>query len=145
MSLLSVLKSYIYPNPNPPDTLAKSTQDTPCRFPLSPSFSHTLTLPSGRILSYAQYGSHTGHAVLYNHGFPGSRLEAARHHDICTKLGLRLIAVDRPGHGRSSPHPGWTLLDFVKDLENLTDELGLEEYAVMVRGFMKTESSKKDI
>ncbi|KAH4350892.1 hypothetical protein HBH98_038800 [Parastagonospora nodorum] len=90
-----------------------------------------MTLPDGRKLGYAQYGSPIGKPILYQHGFPGSRIEAAQHHDLGKQLGLRVIAIDRPGHGWSSPHPGSTLLDWPKDVERLTEHLGLEAYSVL--------------
>jgi pimeloyl-ACP methyl ester carboxylesterase len=95
--------------------------------------SDTLLLPDGRKLGYAQYGSQTGRAVLFMHGHPGSRLEAAHLHDLGLKLGARIIAPDRPGVGLSSPQPGRTLLDHPKDLEHLADHLKLESYGVLVR------------
>jgi hypothetical protein len=127
MSLISTLRSWLSPpaHPQPPS-------QSPCRFPLDNSTSSILTLPDGRKLGYAQYGSPTGHAILYQHGFPGSRIEAALHHDLCRELGLRMIAIDRPGHGWSTPHSGAKLLDWPEDVKCLTEHLGLEKYAVMV-------------
>jgi pimeloyl-ACP methyl ester carboxylesterase len=93
--------------------------------------SHVFLLPDGRKLGYAEYGSPTGHAILYHHGLPGSRLEAAAYHDLALSLGARIIAIDRPGIGWSSPHPSRTLLSWAKDVENLTQHLCLEKYAVM--------------
>jgi pimeloyl-ACP methyl ester carboxylesterase len=133
MSLITNLKAWIFGNKDTQVSTPVTLSDQPCRFRLDNDSSATLTLPDGRKLGYAQYGSLTGRAVLYQHGFPGSRLEAAQHHDICMELGLRMIAIDRPGYGWSSPHPGGKLLDWPKDLEVLTEHLGLENYSVMVR------------
>jgi pimeloyl-ACP methyl ester carboxylesterase len=82
-------------------------------------------------LGYAQYGSPTGHAIFYHHGLPGTRLEAAVYHDLGLELGLRIIAVDRPGIGLSTPYPQRTLLDCSKDLESLVDHLKLESYSIL--------------
>lgn len=95
--------------------------------------SATFTLPDGRKLGYAQYGSPTGRPIFYMHGFPGSRLEAAGFDDLGKELGARIISVDRPGIGWSSPQPGRTLLDFPKDVEQLGNHLGLDRYSVFVR------------
>lgn len=65
------------------------------------------------------------------HGLPGSRLEGAHFHDIGLELGARIISVERPGMGLSSPQPKRTLLGFAKDVGHLTDHLGLESYAVL--------------
>jgi hypothetical protein len=95
--------------------------------------SETLTLPDGRKLGYAQYGSLTGRPIIYQHGLPGSRLEAAGFNDLGLELGARIIALDRPGMGWSSPKPGRTLLDHPKDVESLADHLKLDRYSVLVR------------
>lgn len=132
MLLLSTLYPWLFgPSTNSaePPTI---DEDQPCRYLLDNSTSATLTLPDGRKLGYAEYGSPTGKVILYHHGFPGSRLEGAADHDLCTELGLRMICIDRPGIGWSSPHPGSTLLDWPKDVEYLTDHLGLESYSVLV-------------
>lgn len=95
--------------------------------------SATITLPDGRKLGYAQYGALTGKPVFFLHGHPGSRLEAAGFDEESKKYGARLIAVDRPGIGWSSPNPDRTILDHAKDVENLADQLGLHQYSVLVR------------
>jgi hypothetical protein len=133
MSLFSTLKAWIFGATTEPKDLSRYAPDQPCRYILDDSTSATLTLPDGRKMGYAQYGSPTGKAILYNHGFAGSRIEASQHHELCTELGLRLISTDRPGHGWSSPHPGAKLLDWPNDLECLAEHLELESYAVMVR------------
>ncbi|RYO70562.1 hypothetical protein AA0113_g2941 [Alternaria arborescens] len=102
-----------------------------CRYPLGDDSSDICTLPDGRKLGYAQYGSPTGHPILYHHGLPGSRIEAAFYHDLGLELGLRIISVDRPGIGWSTPHPQRTLLDCPKDLESLIEHLQLESYSVL--------------
>ena len=58
-------------------------------------------LPDKRRLCYAEYGDHTGFPVLYCHGFPASRLEAKLVDTEALRQGVRIIAVDRPGFGRS--------------------------------------------
>jgi pimeloyl-ACP methyl ester carboxylesterase len=110
-----------------------ASEPTRSRFRLDNDSSATLTLPDGRKLGYAQYGSPTGRPILYQHGLPGSRLEAARFHDLGLELGARIIAVDRPGMGWSSPLSGRTLLDHPKDIEHLAEHLKLDEYSVLVR------------
>jgi hypothetical protein len=94
--------------------------------------SDTVTLPDGRTLGYAQYGLRTGKVVFYNHGLPGSRIEAAAYDAIATRLGARIIAVDRPGYGLSSPQPSRTILGFAKDIERLAESLNIDNYGVLV-------------
>jgi len=112
-------------------TTAHEEDTRRCRYPLGNDTSDTLTLPDGRKLGYAQYGSPSGHAIFYHHGLPGSRIEAASYHDIALELGLRIIAVDRPGIGLSTPHPQRILLDCPRDLQCLVDHLQLESYSVL--------------
>ena len=105
---------------------------TPASPPEEDNTSSTLTLPDGRKLGYAQYGSPTGRPVILHHGLACSRLDAAAFHESGQQLDSRIIGVDRPGMGLSSSHPMRTLLDFAKDVEQLTDHLKLESYSVMV-------------
>ena len=95
--------------------------------------SATLTLPDGRKLGYAQYGSLIGRPIFYHHGLPGSRIEAAVFDDMAVDPPARIIAVDRTGYGWSSPHPGRTLLDHAKDIDFLANHLALDSYGVLVR------------
>ncbi|NWG46650.1 MAG: alpha/beta hydrolase [Alphaproteobacteria bacterium] len=84
-------------------------------------------LPCGRRLAYLELGDPQGKPCFYFHGFPGSRLEPA----ILDVAGLRLIAVDRPGYGRSEPCAGRGLLDWPKDVASLADALGLARFSVI--------------
>ena len=92
---------------------------------------HSLTLGDGRRLAWAEYGDPSGRPLIYCHGFPGSRLEAAMSHDTAARLGIRIIAPDRPGLGRSDYQPGRRLNDFPADLKQLADHLKLGRVAVL--------------
>ena len=91
----------------------------------------TARLADGRTLAYADLGDPRGPAVLYFHGSPGSRLEGQLLAPAATSHGLRLIAVDRPGFGRSDPKRDRALLDWPGDIEQLADALSLERFAVV--------------
>lgn len=111
-----------------------STTDTtkpPCRFRLDTSTSATHTLPSGRKLGYAEYGLPTGTPIIYQHGFPGSRLEAAYLDRAANRVGARIIAIDRPGFGWSSPVKERTVLSSADDVRSLADHLRLQRFGVM--------------
>ena len=58
-------------------------------------------LPDGRRLCYAGYGAADGNPLLYCHGFPTSRLEVWLFDAAACRQNLRVIALDRPGYGRS--------------------------------------------
>jgi pimeloyl-ACP methyl ester carboxylesterase len=86
---------------------------------------HCVVLGDGRRLAWAEYGDPTGRPVLYLHGIPGSRLEIAGADLAARTAGLRLIAVDRPGHGRSDPRPDLTFGNYGQDVAQLLDELSV--------------------
>lgn len=91
----------------------------------------SVRLGDGRTLGFDDVGARHGVPVLYFHGFGSSRI--IRHPDdsIAERLGIRLIAVDRPGIGGSSGWPGRTMLDWPADVVALADALGLERFAVL--------------
>ncbi|KAI1162406.1 alpha/beta hydrolase fold protein [Nemania serpens] len=101
------------------------------RYRLEADSSATVTLPDGRTLSYAQYGLLTGPAVFYLHGLPGSRIEGALFDAPAITPRARIISVDRPGYGLSSPQPDRTILDHANDIDYLARHLDLESYAVL--------------
>lgn len=90
-----------------------------------------LTLADGRLLGYCEYGDPNGSPVVYCHGYPASRLQAALADPVARELGLRIVSADRPGFGRSSPQPGRTLLDWPQDVAALADALDLGRFAVL--------------
>ena len=100
----------------------------------TPSPSRTgqqFTLASGRKLGFAEYGDARGAPVLYCHGWPGSRLEAQALHSAGTALGVRIVAVDRPGYGLSDFQPGRTLASWAADIGELAGGLRLDRFAVL--------------
>lgn len=58
-----------------------------------------MRLPDGRTLAYLEVGAAEGRPVFYFHGGPDSRLEVLVFDDASRDLGIRLIAIDRPGYG----------------------------------------------
>jgi pimeloyl-ACP methyl ester carboxylesterase len=73
-------------------------------------------LENGRLVGYAVYGDPDGRPVFYFHGFPGSRLEARLADQVAARLGIRLIALDRPGFGLSDFNPRRTILEWPDDV-----------------------------
>ena len=92
---------------------------------------HSLTLSSGRRLVYAEYGDPHGTPLFYFHGWPSSRLQGEIMHDGAIKHGLRVIAPDRPGIGRSEFQPGRRLLDWPPVIEELAARLGVDKFYLM--------------
>lgn len=90
-----------------------------------------VVLPDGRRLAYAEFGAASGRPLVYLHGWPASHREAALADGTARGLGLRLIAVDRPGYGGSDPAPGRTLAGWPADVTALADALGLGPFLLM--------------
>jgi len=91
----------------------------------------TVATRDGRNLAYVEVGDPGGPLVIHNHGGPSSRLEAGLFADAASKNRLRLICVDRPGIGRSSPQPARTYSGWADDLATIADALGYREFGVM--------------
>ncbi|MDA0182957.1 alpha/beta hydrolase [Solirubrobacter phytolaccae] len=90
----------------------------------------TITLRDGRELACGDAGPRDGRPVLYIHGALGTPLDCGDLTDALDQLGIRLLMPQRPGFGASTAQPGRTVLDFVDDLEQLTDALRLDRFAV---------------
>jgi len=90
----------------------------------------TLTLPGGRCITYAAWGSPGDPPVFVMHGWPGSRLCGQLLAGAAAARRVRLIAADRPGMGRSDPQPGRTLLEGARDTAALADARGRDRFAV---------------
>ncbi len=78
----------------------------------------TMQLEDGRVLAWSEWGSLEGLPVLFCTAAATSGSLGFGANDL-TELGLRLIAVDRPGLGASDPHPSKTLSSWVTDIREL--------------------------
>jgi pimeloyl-ACP methyl ester carboxylesterase len=96
----------------------------------SPEPYSIVRLPDGRALSYLEVGARSGPTVFHFHGHGSSRLEVLMLEEQALRLGLRVIAFDRPGIGRSDPKSGDMLLDWPADVAAAADLLGVERFAV---------------
>lgn len=89
-------------------------------------------LRDGRRLGYAEYGRAGGRPVFFFHGSLETRLCVHPDADArLSKLGISLVAVDRPGFGLSDFQPARTFADWPADVDALADRLGIREYAVI--------------
>ena len=96
--------------------------------------SSTLTLSDGRELGYIDCtvdAPTPAPVILYFHGFPGSRLEGAIAAPHTRRLGVRLIATDRPGMGLSTFQQSRTLADWPKDVLELVDHLKINTFYIL--------------
>ncbi len=93
---------------------------------------HFLRLHDGRRLGYAECGAAEGWPVLFFHGAPGSRRQVdADMAATSAKLGVRLIAPERPGYGLSDVQSGRTPQDWAADIARLADDKGIERFHIV--------------
>lgn len=97
----------------------------------SPRLDERITLKDGRILCYAEFGDPNGEPVIAFHGFPGCRLEPWPHHRTFVGHSVRLISPDRPGSGNSTFQPDRVVIDYPKDVVELADHLGTEQFGIL--------------
>jgi pimeloyl-ACP methyl ester carboxylesterase len=90
----------------------------------------SVTNRDGRRLTYVEVGDPDGPLVIHNHGGPSSRLEARLFQDSASQHRLRLVGVDRPGIGRSSPQKARTYAGWADDVVAVADALGAHEFDV---------------
>ena len=97
-----------------------------------PRLEGSVAVRDGRRLSFAEFGHPRSAAVIWMHGTPGARrqvpIEARRYaeqHD------LRIIGIDRPGIGSSTPHLYRDVLDWTGDLVELCDVLDIGTFRVI--------------
>lgn len=98
---------------------------------LPPRFEGSIVLRDGRHLGYAEYGPSTGFPVLWFHGTPGARRQispSAR--EAAHELDVRIIAIERPGIGASTPHVYDRVRDIAADVKDLSDGLEIDQFAV---------------
>lgn len=87
----------------------------------------------GRYLGVAEFGPPTSEqSIVWFHGTPGARRqvpEAARR--LADERGVRIVGMDRPGVGLSTPHLYDRLIDFTGDLELALGRLGIDRFATV--------------
>src|SRR4051794_6517972 len=90
-----------------------------------------LRLSGGCALTYAVLGDeHAGDTIIVLDG-PGSRGLARAAALAAERLGIRLVAPDRPGFGGSTPQPGRRFRDVAVDLLELADAPRAETFGVL--------------
>ncbi len=84
----------------------------------------------GRTLAWLEVGDRQGPLVIHNHGGPSSRLEARLFEAAAAKNRIRLVCVDRPGIGRSSPQKTRSYAGWAEDTVAIADALGADTFGV---------------
>lgn len=88
-------------------------------------------LDDGRTVAYAEYGDPDGRPLLLLHGTPGSRVLGELFDAAARERGVRVVAPDRPGFGRSPAWPDRTLSDTEAFVSAVLDDAGLSTVAVV--------------
>ena len=92
-----------------------------------------ITVNDGRAVGFADFAPDAaGHtAVLWCHGGPGSRIEPEPLSAAAADAGWRVVGIDRPGYGKSSPQPGRTIGGWVADGLAVADHLGIDRFVAV--------------
>lgn len=94
--------------------------------PPSPDYTDgRIRLSCGRCLSYRDYGDNTGGPLIfYFHGTPGSRIELSIADQESYDSRARVVAIDRPGMGRSTYYSNRRITHWPSDVLELAAALG---------------------
>jgi pimeloyl-ACP methyl ester carboxylesterase len=85
----------------------------------------------GRALEVREYGDRWGHPAFFFHGLIGSHNQASYVAEAARRAGLRIIAPNRPGVGRSEFVERQSALDAVPDITELAEALRIDEFSVI--------------
>jgi pimeloyl-ACP methyl ester carboxylesterase len=105
----------------------------PDRFDLPPP-PRTVRLANGRTVGYYEFGAPNGTPVLAMHGTPASGAGFSWADGRARARGVRLVAPDRPGVGRTDrPARGhaYRIGDYPPELAATADALGIEQFGVL--------------
>jgi hypothetical protein len=91
-----------------------------------------VTLADGRRLSYREFGHPDPVCtILFFHGMPASRMEAAYFQSTAFDARCRISAIDRPGVGLSTFKPNRQITDWPQDVQQFVSALGIREFSVL--------------
>ncbi|ORB23580.1 alpha/beta fold hydrolase [Mycolicibacterium parafortuitum] len=97
-----------------------------------PKLEGNVAVGDHRKLGFAEFGDPQGRAIFWLHGTPGARRQIPLEARVfAEKNGVRLIGVDRPGIGSSTPHEYQKVIDFAGDLRTVADILGIDKMEII--------------
>ena len=97
-----------------------------------PRVEGVVALRDGRRLGFAEFGDPGGRAVVWLHGTPGARRQIPEEARVYAAAhGIRLVSLDRPGIGLSSPYVYPQIRHFASDLATMAEALGIGDMAVI--------------
>ncbi len=97
-----------------------------------PKLEGNIAVGDDRQIGFAEFGDPQGRAVFWLHGTPGARRQIPTEARVyAEKRQIRLIGVDRPGIGSSTPHQYDNVFAFADDLRTIADTLGIDKMEVI--------------
>ncbi|MEN4449760.1 alpha/beta hydrolase [Mycobacterium sp. SM3041] len=97
-----------------------------------PKLEGNIAVGEDRQIGFAEFGNPQGRAVFWLHGTPGARRQIPTEaRSFASRNNIRLIGIDRPGIGSSTPHQYENVLGFTVDLRTIADTLGINRFAVI--------------
>lgn len=97
-----------------------------------PKLEGNIAVGEGRQISFAEFGNPQGRAVFWLHGTPGARRQIPTEaRTFAARKNIRLIGIDRPGIGSSTPYQYENVLGFTDDLRTVANTLGINRFAVI--------------
>lgn len=97
-----------------------------------PKLEGNIAVGDDRQIGFAEFGDPQGRAVFWLHGTPGARRQIPTEARVYAEdHNIRLIGIDRPGIGSSTPYQYDTAVAFADDLRTMADTLGVDKMAVV--------------
>lgn len=97
-----------------------------------PKLEGNVAVGDDRQLGFAEFGDPQGRAIFWLHGTPGARRQIPSEARVYAEENhIRLIGVDRPGIGASTPYQYDSVVAFADDLRTVADTLGIDKMAVV--------------
>jgi pimeloyl-ACP methyl ester carboxylesterase len=97
-----------------------------------PKLEGNIAVGEDRQIGFAEFGAPQGRAIFWLHGTPGARRQIPTEaRAYAESAEIRLIGVDRPGIGSSTPHQYGNVYEFADDLRTVADTLGIDKMAVV--------------
>ncbi|TNF62793.1 MAG: alpha/beta hydrolase [Deltaproteobacteria bacterium] len=91
-----------------------------------------IRLNDRRLLGYAEYGVASGRPILWFHGSPGARGQLAPEaRALAVARDIRLVVIERPGVGSSTPHLYDHLVEWAHDIAQFADARGIDRFATI--------------
>jgi pimeloyl-ACP methyl ester carboxylesterase len=84
-----------------------------------------------REITYAEYGRPEGEPIVFLHGTPGSHRLGELLAQAARENGIRVLAPDRPGYGRSSPWPDRSVRDATKFITPVLDDADVQTAGIV--------------